>query len=85
MSIYKPCPKCSATGAERVIFSPWGGIVGPLILTHVRCQQGRTAYNGKTGRSNTTGIIIYATVACLIFLSLIGLGVYGVLYFFVLK
>ena len=36
--------------------------MGPALLTHVKCEECGTQYNGKTGKSNTTGIVIY-TVA----------------------
>jgi hypothetical protein len=60
MSPYKPCPKCSSPEATKVGFTWWGGILGPSLLTHVKCDECGTAYNGKTGQSNTVGIIIYS-------------------------
>ena len=49
-------------------FTWWGGVIGPRILTHVKCRGCGHAYNGKTGRENTTGIVIYsAVVAILVF------------------
>lgn len=43
-------------------FTWWGGILGPKMLTHVRCPHCGHKYNGKTGRDNTTGIIIYSVI-----------------------
>ncbi len=63
---YVPCPNCSATKSKLVGFTWWGGILGPKILTHVKCPSCGTAYNGKTGQSNTTGIVIYTLVAMFI-------------------
>ena len=37
-------------------------MIGPRMLSHVKCQSCGTAYNGKTGQSNTTGIVIYSVV-----------------------
>ncbi|HEX8368043.1 MAG TPA: hypothetical protein VF604_05845 [Pyrinomonadaceae bacterium] len=77
---YAPCPKCSQSLAQKVSFTWWGGILGPKLLTHVKCGACGTAYNGKSGKDNTTNIIIYSVVGIVIafFLLLIfffGLGV----------
>lgn len=66
MPDYKPCPKCSSTGATKVGFTWWGGILGPSLLTHVKCDNCGTAFNGKTGQSNTVGIIIYSVVGLIV-------------------
>jgi len=60
------------------MFSWWGGLVGPMLLTHVKCPQCRTKYNGNTGRSNAKGIAIYFTTAMSIVLSLIAITVFAV-------
>lgn len=60
--MYAPCPKCRQSAAEKVSFTWWGGLIGPRILSHVKCRACGTGYNGKTGKDNTTGIIIYAIV-----------------------
>lgn len=62
MADYAPCPNCSSTRAKKVGMTWWGGVIGPKLLTHVKCQDCGTAYNGKTGQSNTAGIIIYTVV-----------------------
>lgn len=61
-SQYAPCPKCNASGAERISFTWWGGLIGPRILTHVKCPGCGYSYNGKTGRDNTVGIVIYSII-----------------------
>ena len=67
MSNYVPCPKCGGA-AEKLGFTWWGGVIGPRILTHVKCTSCGNKYNGKSGKVNTTGIIIYsAIVAILVF------------------
>ncbi len=61
------CPECGEPGyATPVAFTWWGGIVGPRLFNHVRCDSCGTCYNGKTGRSNTTAITIYVVVTGLI-------------------
>jgi uncharacterized protein (DUF983 family) len=41
-------------------FTWWGGLIGPKMLTHVKCPACGHTFNGKTGRDNTTGIILYS-------------------------
>lgn len=77
---YAPCPKCRQSIAEKVSFTWWGGIIGPKLLSQVKCGACGASYNGKTGKDSTTGIIIYllASVVIAFFLLLIfffGLGV----------
>jgi hypothetical protein len=60
---YKACPKCELQYAKMMGFTWWGGVVGPKLLTHVKCENCGTQYNGNTGQSNTTGIVIYTLVA----------------------
>ncbi|HEX8248016.1 MAG TPA: hypothetical protein VF599_07580 [Pyrinomonadaceae bacterium] len=77
---YAPCPKCRQSLAQKVSFTWWGGILGPKLLSHVKCGACGIGYNGKSGKDNTTNIIIYSIVALVIvfFLMLIlffGLGV----------
>ena len=57
MSEYAECPSCGQSKAKKVSFTWWGGMIGPGILNHVKCQACGTSYNGKTGNSNTVGII----------------------------
>ena len=66
MNQYAPCPKCSQSAAQKVSFTWWGGLIGPKILTHVKCGMCGTGYNGKTGKDNTTNIIIYSVVVIVI-------------------
>jgi len=67
MTSHVPCPKCRGH-AEPVKFTWWGGVLGPKLLTHVKCQSCGHAYNGKSGKDNTAGIAIYfAVIAVLAF------------------
>ena len=56
---YAPCPKCGQSNAQKVTFTWWGGALGPRLFTQVKCQNCKTEYNGKTGKSNQTNILIY--------------------------
>lgn len=81
MNQFAPCPKCSGSNAEQMRFTWWGGVIGPKILKHVRCNSCGAKYNGKTGKDNTTGIVIYSLiVAVLVFaLMMVFFTVLGVL------
>ncbi len=67
---YYSCPECDADAAERVSFTWWGGLIGPAMLSHVRCRNCGTAYNGKSGRSNNTAIAIYVGISLAISLAI---------------
>ncbi len=56
---YKPCPNCGSTNVEKVKFTWWGGALGPSMFTHVKCSNCGTPFNGRTGKSNQTNILIY--------------------------
>src|SRR4051794_17358798 len=62
MSTYAPCPNCQNSYANPVSFTWWGGMLGPKLLTHVKCASCGTAYNGKSGASNAANIAIYSVI-----------------------
>jgi uncharacterized protein (DUF983 family) len=70
MTSYVPCPKCRGS-AEKLKFTWWGGILGPRLLTHVKCTGCGNKYNGKSGKDNTTGIIIYSAIVAVFVLGLV--------------
>lgn len=59
---FAPCPQCGSRNASKVNYTWWGGFIGPRLLSHVQCTSCGTAYNGKSGKSNTTAIIGYYAV-----------------------
>jgi hypothetical protein len=73
-----PCPNCGAEGARRVKYTFWGSVYGPRLFSHVRCQECRTTYNGKTGGSNIIpaiiGLFIQAMAGIVILLLLVFIG-----------
>jgi predicted Zn finger-like uncharacterized protein len=74
-SKYKPCPRCGARGAKRVVWTAWGSFYGPALFSHVRCPKCGYGYNGKSGGSNLIPAIIFVTVPLVgIFFILAGLG-----------
>ncbi|QEG43394.1 eL43 family ribosomal protein [Roseimaritima ulvae] len=56
---FAPCPRCGQPIAQRVGFTLWGGVLGPKLFTHVKCQTCGNKYNGKTGQSNASVIAVY--------------------------
>lgn len=60
---YAPCPNCGESNAEKMGFTWWGGALGPSLFTHVKCQNCKAQYNGKSGNYNTTAITIYLVVS----------------------
>ena len=60
---YAACPKCGSKEVTAVSWTWWGGAVGPKLFTHVKCASCGTAFNGKTGASNTIAILVYSVVA----------------------
>ena len=84
MNQFAPCPKCSNSNAEQLKFTWWGGLIGPKILKHVKCQSCGAKYNGKTGKDNTAGIVIYTLIVgvivfglMMVFFTAIGVFMYS--------
>lgn len=69
---YAPCFRCGCTYADQVGFTWWGGLIGSKVLTHVRCRNCGTCYNGKSGKSNTGNIILYQVVCFVVFGAIFG-------------
>ena len=74
MNQFAQCPKCSSSNAEQLKFTWWGGLIGPKILKHVKCNSCGAKYSGKAGKDNTSGIIIYSVV--------VGVIVFGLMFVF---
>jgi hypothetical protein len=79
-SQYVPCPKCGSTDVKKVSYTWWGGALGPSLLKQVRCNNCKTEYNGKTGKSNSTNILIYFLVTFVVAFCVCG-GVSFLAYF----
>ncbi|MBK9924455.1 MAG: hypothetical protein IPP66_04105 [Anaerolineales bacterium] len=71
-SQYAPCPTCGQSNATKVSYTWWGGALGPAMFTHVKCQSCGTQYNGKTGKSNQTNIILYFVISFVLVFCLCG-------------
>ena len=71
MNAYAPCPQCGGTKAQKIRFTWWGGVLGPRILTHVKCPECGKAFNGKSGKENTSGIVLYSIAVGVVILGLV--------------
>jgi hypothetical protein len=54
-----PCPKCGSSDVKKVGYTWWGGMIGPRLMNHTKCNHCGTTYNGKSGKSNAMGIILF--------------------------
>lgn len=61
------CPKCGSDIVSPVKYTWWGGVLGPKMLHHTKCESCGFKYNSKTRKSNTPSIIIYSVVIFVIF------------------
>ena len=64
------CPSCHGTNVRKPGFTWWGGALGPRMLNHRICNGCGFGYNAKTGKSNTTAIIVYQVVLFAIFFAI---------------
>jgi transposase-like protein len=83
-STWVACPKCGAAAAKRVKWTFWGSFYGPRLFNHVRCQECRATYNGKTGGSNivpAVGCVLLPLLGIVLVLSTLGGYVYYVRYY----
>jgi hypothetical protein len=77
---YKPCYNCQKIDYTKVRSTWWGGLLGPQLLHHVKCNHCETTYNGKTGQSNRKAILGYISAIVLVSMLLIyGLSLLGLL------
>lgn len=56
------CPKCGSGLVTPVKYTWWGGLIGPKLLHHTKCESCKYRYNSKTRKSNTTGIVLYSVI-----------------------
>ncbi len=58
----EPCPECGQPAGKRVRYTWWGGALGPAMMTLTKCQACGYQFNGKTGKSTKTAILVYNLV-----------------------
>lgn len=64
------CPKCGSGIISPVKYTWWGGILGPKMLHHTKCEACGYRYNSKTRKPNTNAIIIYSVVIFVIIIAI---------------
>jgi hypothetical protein len=65
------CPQCGSTLTSPVKYTWWGGVLGPRLLHHTKCNACKFLYNSKTRKSNTQGIVIYSVILFVIAFALV--------------
>lgn len=71
------CPNCGDSNFTKVHWTWWGGLIGPLIIPTVACASCSTHFNGRTGKYNTTAIVIYFSICAGIGITVAILGAIG--------
>ena len=56
------CPRCHHQGVRTPGFTWWGGMLGPKIIKHVKCDRCAYSFNPETGQPITGAIIAYSVV-----------------------
>ncbi len=56
------CPICNSPLVSPVKYTWWGGLIGPKLFHHTKCEACGYRFNSKTRKSNTTAIVIYSLV-----------------------
>lgn len=56
------CPECGSKIISKIKYTWWGGVLGPKLLHHTKCEDCKHTFNSKTGKSNTQGIVLYSLV-----------------------
>lgn len=72
---YLPCFNCEETNCTKVKYTWWGGVLGPKLLHHVKCNVCGSHYNGKTGKSNAQKIAVYVIFLLVVLFAFITLFV----------
>jgi len=62
LAAYEPCPFCQHDAAQPVRFTPWGGVVGPRLLSLVKCKSCGKQFNGRSGTQVDKAIKVYTWV-----------------------
>lgn len=56
------CPFCQHDERTPVRFTPWGGVIGPMLLNLVKCAGCGKQFNGKSGQRVDRAIRVYTLV-----------------------
>ena len=75
---FKSCPHCQQNAATPVRFTRWGGVIGPMLLSLVKCSACGSHFNGKSGRCVRSAIKLYTLTTLLLLITLMALLMYQV-------
>jgi hypothetical protein len=75
---FKSCPHCQQNTATPVRFTPWGGVLGPMLLSLVKCSACGSHFNGKSGRCVKSAIKLYTLTTLLLLITLMALLMYQI-------
>jgi len=57
------CPRCGSPFVDEVRYAWWGGVLGPSMLSLMKCPNCKLQFSGKTLQDAKNGIIIYNVIA----------------------
>ncbi len=60
------CPECGSMDVHAVKYTWWGGMLGPKMFHHTKCEECKFTFNSKTRNSNKQAVIKYLVVSTLI-------------------
>jgi len=63
---FKACPRCSSNDINKVEYSWWGGLIGPVLVHQVRCKKCGMTYDGATGTNITKRVGRYIAIVIII-------------------
>ena len=72
----EPCPYCRHDAADRVKFTPWGGVIGPFLLSLVKCTGCGGQYNGRSGGKVERAIRVYTFVTVMLLVMVAAWAIY---------
>ncbi len=64
------CPQCGSMDVHAVKYTWWGGLLGPKMFHHTKCEECKYTFNSKTRKSNKQPILLYLVVSFLVFFML---------------
>lgn len=71
------CPSCEHPDATKIRFTAWGGVIGPRLMSLVKCTACGIHYNGKSGRRVEKAIRLYTAAALLTLILLAAWMIYS--------
>lgn len=70
------CPYCRGEAVHPVRFTAWGGIIGPLVFSLVKCGKCGSHFNGRNGRCVKKAIRLYTLTTLVVLVVLMAFVAY---------